>query len=300
MGIDSGESETPPVDALADLLTARIRAAAVAEAALLDAVVAVADREPAGFDADLVAFTLAWTRTAARTQVEFGRYLQHVIKPVRAALSDGALDVPRARVFHDVLACVDDGIAFAIAAEFADRAAGWTTGQLRDRLRRAVLRADPLGAAERAARTVERRRLVLAAEQHSTASLFASCLPAVRAAAAFERVDAIARSRRADGDGRPIDQLRADTFLDLLEGVSIGAGPVHRRGVVEITVPWSALGDEFGRSHGASDTERMPSSEPAILAGFGPIEAPTARSAIAELGGRRNVSWRFRVDGEEG
>jgi hypothetical protein len=100
---------------------------------------------------------------------------------------------------------------------------------------------DPNGAAERTARTVEQRRLVLAAEQHSTASMFASCLPAARAVAAFERVDAFARARRADGDERTLDQLRADTFLDLLEGVSIGTSPVHRRGVVEISVPWSTL-----------------------------------------------------------
>ncbi|HKE67580.1 MAG TPA: hypothetical protein VKB59_23515, partial [Micromonosporaceae bacterium] len=251
MSIDGGGSDTqtvnaqvvdvPTVDALTDVLAVRARSAAVADAALLDAVVAVADRDRLGFDADQVAVTLAWTRTTARYQVEFGRYLQRVVKPVWAAMCAGDVDVARARVFHDVLCAVDDGVAFTIALDHVDRAPGWTTGQLRDRLRRAVLRADPQGAAARTARTVGQRRVELLADRESTAGLLAWCLPAGRAVAAFERVDAIARARHSSQDPRTLDQLRADTLLDLLEGVGVGGSPVHRRGVVELTIPWSTL-----------------------------------------------------------
>ena len=234
---DSGRAR----DTLTDLLQARARAAAIADAALLDAVVAVADRDPLGFDTDLVAFTLAWTQTTARAQVEFGRYLQQVIKPAWTALCAGDLDLPRARVFHDVLALVDDNIAFTIALDLVERAGGWTTGQLRDRLRRAVLRADPDGAAQRTARTVAGRRVVVAPEGNGTAGLFASGLPAARAVAAYERVDAYARARHAGGDARTLDQLRADTFLDLLDGIAMNQPPIHRRGIVEITIPWTTL-----------------------------------------------------------
>ncbi|HEU0240730.1 MAG TPA: HNH endonuclease, partial [Micromonosporaceae bacterium] len=226
---------------MTDVLTARARAAAIGDAALLDAVVAVADRDPLGFDADQVAFTLVWTQAAARQQVEFGRYLQRVVKPLWAAMCAGDIDVARARVFYDVLCAVDDGVAFGIALEHVDLAPGWTTGQLRDRLRRAVLRADPHGAAERTARTVAQRRVELVGDRESTAGLYALCLPAARAVAAFERVDAIARARHSAADGRTLDQLRADTLLDLLEGVGVGVSAVHRRGVVELTIPWSTL-----------------------------------------------------------
>src|SRR5262245_14535094 len=115
-----------PCDALTETLRAQARAAAIADAALLDAVVTVADRDPAGFEADLVAFTLAWTQTNARAQVELGRCLQRVVKPVWTACCMGDLDMPRARVFHDVLAAVDDDVAFTIALDLVDRAAGWT------------------------------------------------------------------------------------------------------------------------------------------------------------------------------
>ncbi|HEY7174296.1 MAG TPA: hypothetical protein VH442_05210, partial [Micromonosporaceae bacterium] len=81
--------EAPTRDVLAAVLECRARAAAIADAGLLEAVVAVADRDPAGFDADQVAFTLAWTQVTARHQIEFGRYLQRVVKPVWAAMGTG-------------------------------------------------------------------------------------------------------------------------------------------------------------------------------------------------------------------
>src|SRR5215475_10178471 len=210
MSIDASGPTGPaegPIDALTGVLVARARAAAKADAALLDAIVGVADRDPVGFDADLVAFTLAWTQSFARWQVQFGRYLQRVIKPVWTALAAGVLDVGRARVFFEVLSLTDDALAFSVALDFVDRAAQWTTGQLRDRLKRAVLAADPEGAAARTARSVAQRRVVLAPNRESTAGLFAECLPASRATAAYERVDAIARARHASGDSRTLDQL---------------------------------------------------------------------------------------------
>jgi hypothetical protein len=318
MSIDR-ESHDPgsagSVDALTDKLQRCARIAVLADAAFLEAAVAVADRHPAGFDADLVAFSLNWTRTAARHEVELGRYLQRVVKPVWAAMRRGDVDLRRARVFYDVLCTVDDDVAFAIALQHADRACEWTTTQLRDRLRRAVLRADPDGAARRTARSVEQRRVAMVPDRESTASLFGSCLPAARATAAFERIDAFARARRAGGDTRTLEQLRADTFLDLLEGVDVGASPVHRRGVVELSVPWSVLARGIDPAApepvGGSDriafdnaagvpTHSTDSDEPATLAGFGPAEAPTARANVNVMLGRRDIAWRFRVDGTAG
>ncbi|HEY7177419.1 MAG TPA: HNH endonuclease signature motif containing protein, partial [Micromonosporaceae bacterium] len=199
---------------------------------------------------------------------------------------------------------------------------GWTTSQLRDRLRRAVLRADPNGAAERTARTVAERRLELVADRDSTAGLYALCLPAARAVAAFERVDAIARARLRRDDGRTLDQLRADAVLDLLEGVEVGASPVHRRGAIELTIPWSTLAR--GRTAAelpASECTAQPMEttlgdsarpdsvvadaaeavhEPASLAGFGPVEAPIARDLALSMAGRGDIGWRYRVTDDDG
>ncbi len=255
---DGGVRDPEVVDDPVDALCARAREVSVATARLLEAIVAVAADARPGFDADEVAFALAWTQSAARSQVEFGRYLTRVVPDVFAALGRGAIDVRRAWVFADVLALVDDAMAATIADAVLPVAGDLTTSQLRDRLRRAVLKADP-DASTRTAKSVADRHVGCQADREGTASLFGVRLPAARATAAFERIDAFARGRKHDGDGRTMDQLRADTFLDLLEGVGIGSSPVHRSGVIELTVPWT--------------TATGATSDPAVLAGFGPIDA---------------------------
>ncbi|MCW6004199.1 HNH endonuclease, partial [Micromonospora sp. CPCC 205371] len=69
-------------------------------------------------------------------------------------------------------------------------------------------------------KSVPDRRLDHGLLPEGTASLGGTNLPAERAAAASARIDAIARAARRGGDERTLDQLRADTFLDLLQGVN--------------------------------------------------------------------------------
>ena len=253
-----------------EALRLQAREASIAAAGLLAAVVAVADTAVPGFEADEVAFALAWTQTGARRQVEFGRWLTGVQPAVFAAFAAGDIDGARAWVFYDHLATVEDAVAASIAAALLPVASGLTTSQLRDRLRRAILKADPDAAAKRARQSETERYVATAPDGDGTASLYGVRLPAGRAMAAFERVDSYARARRHDGDVRTLDQLRADTFLDLLEGVAVGTPPVHRAGVVELTVPWAT-------AVGLAD-------EPGTLAGYGPVAAAIARDVISRYG----------------
>ena len=278
-----------------DRLRARARESAVAAAGLLTAVLEVADAAEPGFDADEVAFALAWTQVTARRQVELARYLTGVLPEVFTAFASGNIDTARAWVFYDQLATLDDALAAAVAGALLPVAPRLTTSQLRDRLRRAVLKADPTAAADRARRGEAARYVATTPDGDGTASMFGARLPAGRAAAAFERVDAYARARRRDGDGRTLDHLRADTFLDLLEGVGVDVPPVHRIGVVELTVPWAtAVG--LG-------------ADPADLAGYGPVAAAIARDLIAAYGtsttptaagGGNRTRWRYSVTAPDG
>jgi hypothetical protein len=277
-------------DDAVDLMCRRAREVSVATARLLEAVVAVADLAAPGFEADEVAFALAWTQAGARSQVELGRYLIRTLPDVFAALRSGAIDERRAWTFFDVLAVVDDDIARDIAGRLVPLAPTLTTSQLRDRLRRAVLKADP-DATKRVAKSVSDRYVACQSDQDGTASLFGTRLPAARAVAAFERVDAYARGRKYAGDERTLDQLRADTFLDLLEGVGVGAAPVHRAGVVELTIPWTA-------ATGATN-------DPGLLSGFGPIDADSAREIIVEslrraISRDATVEWRHTLTSDDG
>src|SRR5262249_58802975 len=99
--------------------------------------------------------------------------------------------------------------------------------------------------------------------------------PAGRAAAAFERVDAIARSLRTGGDSRTLAQLRADTVLDLLDGTGVKATPIGRPGVLELQIP-------LATAIGAGD-------QPGELAGYGPVLADVARQIAHD---RQDLQWR--------
>jgi hypothetical protein len=135
---------------------------------------------------------------------------------VWAALADGELDLPRARVFVEVLGSARPGVAVAVAEESLPAAAGLSLGRLRARLRRAVLAVDEEFAeccrvqAERAA-DVRLRSVPEAGMSELSAEM-----PAPLAAACWSTVDELAWMAKNDGDARPIGQVRAGVLADLI------------------------------------------------------------------------------------
>ncbi|NUT34723.1 MAG: DUF222 domain-containing protein [Hamadaea sp.] len=289
-----------------DALVAAGRLASWAQAMLLTATATVADRSPADFSGDEVAFSLHLTRRSAENQVALARDLRDRLPMVLAALREGRIDLARARVFSDVLTPAADHIARALVDKLLPKAEGWTAGQLRARLLKEMLTADPDAAAARYQRSVRERRVYLGGNDDTTANISAIFLPPQRAAAAYERVDAIARGLKNNGDERTLDQLRADVFCDLLSGVAITGAPIDRQGVVELLVPLDTL-------TGQTDT-------PGHLNGYGPVVADIARQvataqtaqgvqdAAQALAAARHLpvapavatQWRYRVYDTDG
>ena len=247
----------------------------VAEAAEV-AVVGGAGHVPGEFAADEIAVALCWTRQAAQAQLAFARDVVGRLPVLWAALHAGHLDVARVRRISDVVAVLPDELARRVVDRVVDAAADLTTGQLAARLRRLVIAADPQAAARRERAAVADRRLVTDTGQDGTAMLAGYGLPVHRAAAAAERIAAIAAAAKATGDPRSLDQLRADTFLDLLDGTLVGPHPAPRRGVVELRVDLATL-------TGASDA-------PGELAGWGPVTADLARQLAAA---KPPATWRW-------
>jgi len=277
----------------ADAAVARLRVAAkaraVAEAELAAAAVGVADLcTDRNYDSLEVASVLTWTPRFACSEVGWCRSLMEQLPVVFAAWQAGRIDRHKAYVFSDCLDTLfqqgSDEAADAaqrIAAAVLPDAPRWTASRLRARLMRLILRVDPAAARRRVEQTIADRDVWLSpAEDGATACVSGFNLPVARAAAAFERVDAIARARRAGGDARTIAQLRADTMLDLLDG--IGApdlpAPIARPGVLELQIPLAtAIGAD---------------SAPGELAGYGPVLADVARQIAAQRG---DAQWRFSV-----
>jgi hypothetical protein len=256
-------------DELLRLAMARQRLIAHQEAQLLADLHAVARRAPA--DAPLPdgvsrragkypwaevesALALRWTHSRAAAQMLLADEVIDRLPRLFTALDLGEIDVPKARVVADLLGCVDDELAATLVDRVIEQAGRLTSAQLRARLRRLLIAVDPAAAAARVRQGITERRVAAYADDGThLASLAGYELAPHRVAAVMERLDAIARAGRAAGDGRSMDQLRADAFLDLLSGEGIAAGgpvsdgalglaaaPGPGRGVETEQVPWPA------------------------------------------------------------
>ena len=119
-----------------------------------------------------------------------------------AALAAGAIDLARARVIAEATGVLGEDTARAVEAKILPEAGRQTTAQLRVRLRRAVIAADPEGAERRRQDAERRARVSLYADEDGTATLAGAGLPAVEAAAAMARITALARAAKAAGRAR--------------------------------------------------------------------------------------------------
>src|SRR5262245_10702010 len=170
------------------------------------------------FSADQPAFTLRWTRSRAQGQLGLAEDLITRLPAVFGALAAGRIDVPKAMAFSDVTHGLDEDKARMVVDKLLVKAEQWTTSQLRERLRYHVMRVDPTVTKVKYQQSVADRRVYLQPGWNGTADLGGVNLPPDRAAAAAERIEALARAAKHDGDPRTLQQLRADFFIDCLAG----------------------------------------------------------------------------------
>ncbi|MBO0871514.1 MAG: DUF222 domain-containing protein, partial [Micromonosporaceae bacterium] len=244
-----------------EVACARARLVAHLQAELLADLAAVAaDAPDPQFAADELSFALHWTRFAAQSQVAFAQELTGRLPAAHAALLAGQIDLPRARVIAELTGPLEEETARLVVEKVLSAAPGLTTGQLRAKLRRLVISVDPVAAQKRQEQALRQRRLQCYPDPDGTATLLGTGLPAERTRAAANRIDQLARAAKQAGDARTMDQLRADTMLDLLDGTNAGQSVDAR---VEVTVPLQTL--------------MQLADEPGELGGYGPLVADVAR-----------------------
>src|SRR5262245_57550910 len=259
-----------------DVACARARLIAHVQAELLADMCAVAQDAPdPDFAADELSFALHWTRFGAQAQVAFAQELTGRLPQVHAGLLAGQIDMPKARVIAELTGPLEDDTARHVVDKVLPAAPGLTTGQLRAKLRRLVISVDPQAAKKRQERAVRERRVECYPDPDGTATLLGAGLPAERAQAAANRIDQLAQAAKQAGDHRTMDQIRADLFLDVLDGSSTGQSVDAR---VEVTVPLETL-------------LRLKDA-PGELAGYGPMLGDIARQ-LAE--GSRQRFWKYTV-----
>ncbi len=226
------------------------RLVSVVQARMVAAVWGVAgEYQELGFDeseglsevtATEVRAALCLTRRAADRQVDLAYRLVVRLPEVLEWLGSGRIDLARAGVLADETMILSENDARVVCDRVLDRAQRLTTGQLRVLVRKLCLEFDPDAITARKAVEVCERRVWTELSEVGTAEIGGVGLDPVRVARAMNRIERLAQTLRTPQEERTIDQLRADVFLDLLEGTgpAVGSG---RRGVVDIRVELSTL-----------------------------------------------------------
>ena len=134
----------------------------------------------------------------------------------RAALAAGTLDEARGKVLADVLAHTTPPIAQAVEAQVLPEAAGLSLGRLKARTLALLLEHDADAVDERR-RDAQRHADVRAYPSHLDGmSTLAAEMPTPVSAECLDVLNQLAAMLKADGDARPMGELRATVLADLI------------------------------------------------------------------------------------
>jgi hypothetical protein len=213
-------------------------------------------------------------RRAADADLALALDLGNRLPSVLAALAAGRIDLRRARTILSGTAHLPEETARRLVDQVIARAPRLTTGQLAAWLRRLCIEMDPAEAKDRYLEAHSQRRVVTEPTPAGTAHLLGLELEPDRVEAILARIDSLAQGLKTKTETRTLDQLRADVFLDLLEGKAQGKG--GKGGGVELRVDLKTLA---GLAEGAGE-----------LSGYGPVIAEIARRVAADQPGGE---WRY-------
>ncbi|MGH3440228.1 MAG: DUF222 domain-containing protein, partial [Sciscionella sp.] len=219
-----------------------------------------------------IAVELGCSPVTARNRLYQARRLCERLPATVSALCAGKIDWAKARALEEITTPLSTEHAQGVEDWVLSRAGSKPLAAFLACARRRVLRVDPAGAAERARARRTERRVWLRPLDDGMAELGAH-LPADVATAAFTRIDQLARQSRVTGDDRTIDAARADAAADLLLAHATGSGAAVR---VNVTIDAATL---LGLRN-----------NPAELAGYGPLDAATARSLTTDATWRRIIT----------
>jgi hypothetical protein len=230
-----------------------------------------------------LAMRLGTTRHAAGTIVRTGVLLTGPLASTNDALERGEIDPTKADIIARALESKPLTVTMAVEDLVLPRAPGRTPSQLTKDVEQALLEVDPQGATERHHSARSKRRVTHARTLPDGMASFLAVLPAADAIAVDLALDGAARTARAAGDDRTIDQLRAD----ILAGIGIDAlrlgwiGPLPPEQLPIDRLP------EGGPANGSSPPTPIPTAAPAPAPAAGTASQPPQPSGyrIGLVGG---------------
>lgn len=192
------------------------------------------------------------------------------------ALRRGKLDQARASALADVLGCTDAALAQAVEAQLLPGAADLSVAKLKARALELLLTLDASAADARREQARRSADVFLQPGGDGMATLGAE-MAADEAAEAYACIDQLARLAKADGDDRPIAQIRTELFSLLLRRPG-GHDQPDVTAHLTITATLNALAGastEAGSANGLAITAAHVRSLLARIGALG-LEAPAA------------------------
>jgi hypothetical protein len=171
------------------------------------------------FLADEVALIMNCPRAEATRLTEVALILVHRLPDTWAALADGELSWSRARAIAQEIARhgpeLDAHVLATVEALVLTQAAELTVSRLGALVRTELVRRDAEAAERRRKQAESAADVMLRRSAHDGMAEVVTVLPHPLAAAICSTVDAHARRAKADGDPRPIGQIRAEVMANV-------------------------------------------------------------------------------------
>ncbi|MDJ0954243.1 MAG: DUF222 domain-containing protein [Acidimicrobiia bacterium] len=226
-----------------------------------------------------VGAALCLTRRAAEIETGFSLQLLRYRPLVFEALLFGRIDMRRARVLVDSTLHLPDAIANAAIEQVLSEAPRLTTGQLRHRIAKLCIDADPDAARDYYDRSLSNRRFEVHPNESGTADILGLNVAPHIASSIRRWIHREAVRLKNLGDTRSMDQLRADIFTDLLRRR-------HRAGKITRA--------DFGNldMRVTAETLSGQSDEAGELNGFGPVIGDVARQVVEH---QEHVDYRWTL-----
>src|SRR5215203_7103958 len=207
-----------------------------------------------------VGLAASTTQNYARQMMTISRELTTRLPLMLELMDGGKLDWYCASKIVDATIPLSDEDAAVVDGKLVSRVVGKDPTAVRKAAAYAASKADPAGAAGRAARRRAGRRVTLTRQESGTASLAIDDAPVEKAVAVYRRIDRAARALKTRDEPRTLDQLRTDVALDLL------MGHVHGGGMRTEVFLYMDVNTYIGLN-----------SDPAEMAGHGTIPAELAQ-----------------------
>ncbi len=200
---------------------------------------------------------------AARDLV-LGKALRDRFRRIGEKLRGGETSAFAARLIVQETSPISDEVARRIDRQFAGELTGIPAVRAGRAARFLGMQADPAGYVEASRKSAEQRR-VTTRPAPDTMMWLSALLPVATGVGAFASLDRDARTAVAAGDGRSLDQLRADLLVERITGqAETQPAPIE----IQLTMSAKTL---FAGDH-----------TPAVVGGYGAVPAGWAMDLLAQ------------------